>query len=80
MSTSFLVVQAQRDLAQARTNELRAVLDHQIAQVSFDTLQQAPSANSPGSSVGLANGTIVPLPPVTPRGIQRAVQGSALGF
>ena len=81
MSTSFLVVQAQRDLAQARTNELRATLDHQVAQVNFDTLQQAPSTGTPGGSVQLtAGGSIVALPPGSPRGIQKASGGSGLGF
>src|SRR5262249_53559404 len=35
MSTSFLVIQAQRDLAQARTNELSAVLAYDLALVDF---------------------------------------------
>jgi outer membrane protein TolC len=82
MSTSFLVVQAQRDLAQARTNELRSTLDHQVAQVNFDTLQQAPAMAAPGSSVQLTGGgAIANLPPTTPRGIQRATgTTSGLGF
>lgn len=42
MSTSFEVFQAQRDLAQARNNELRAVLDYNQSQVDFDTVQVAP--------------------------------------
>jgi outer membrane protein len=42
MSTSFEVFQAQRDLAQARSNELRAVLDYDISQVDFETVQIAP--------------------------------------
>jgi outer membrane protein TolC len=41
MSTSFLVIQAQRDLAVARDNELRAYLDYQLAAVAFDRVQQA---------------------------------------
>ncbi len=40
MSTSFLVIQAQRDLAIARDNELRAMLDHQLAAVAFEAVQQ----------------------------------------
>jgi outer membrane protein TolC len=42
MSTSFLVIQAQRDLAQARTNELAALLAYDLALVRFDAVQQAP--------------------------------------
>lgn len=41
MSTSFLVIQAQRDLAQAKTNELSAVLAYDLALVDFEALQQA---------------------------------------
>jgi HAE1 family hydrophobic/amphiphilic exporter-1 len=41
MSTSFLVIQAQRDLAQAKTNELAATLAYDLALVDFDALQQA---------------------------------------
>jgi outer membrane protein len=41
MSTSFLVIQAQRDLAQARTNELAALLAYDLALVRFDAVQQA---------------------------------------
>jgi HAE1 family hydrophobic/amphiphilic exporter-1 len=69
MSTSFLVVQAQRDLAQARTNELSAILDYQVAQVSFESLQQAPASSG---SVAVSGAAIVALPPPTPRGIQPA--------
>jgi outer membrane protein TolC len=45
MSTSFLVIQAQRDLAQAKTNELGSVLAYDLALVDFEALQAAgPSA------------------------------------
>jgi outer membrane protein len=40
MSTSFLVIQAQRDLAVARNNELQASLDYQLAAVRFETVQR----------------------------------------
>jgi outer membrane protein len=40
MSTSFLVIQAQRDLTQARTNELAATLAYALALVDFDAVQQ----------------------------------------
>jgi outer membrane protein TolC len=36
MSTSFLIVQAQRDLAQAAANELRALIDYNQAIVVFE--------------------------------------------
>lgn len=40
MSTSFLVIQAQRDLAVARDNEQRSFLDYQLAAVEFERVQQ----------------------------------------
>ncbi|MBI4266352.1 MAG: TolC family protein [Acidobacteria bacterium] len=41
-STSFFVFQAQRDLAQARNNELQAILDYNRSLVDFETVQEAP--------------------------------------
>ena len=41
MSTTFLVIQAQRDLAIARNNELTALLEYQLAAVTFEAVQQA---------------------------------------
>ena len=41
-STSFFVFQAQRDLAEARNTELRAILDYQRSLVDFETVQEAP--------------------------------------
>ena len=42
MSTSFFVFQAQRDLAIARNNELRATLDYLKALVDFEAVQEIP--------------------------------------
>lgn len=44
MSTNFQIFQAQRDLAAARTAELRAILDYNRALVDFETVQEAPLA------------------------------------
>jgi len=41
-STSFLVFQAQRDLAQARNNELQNVLDYYRSTVDLETVQEVP--------------------------------------
>ena len=41
-STSFLVFQAQRDLSNARNNELRAILDYYQSAVDFETVQEVP--------------------------------------
>ena len=49
-STSFFVFQAQRDLAQAQNNELRATLDYSKSLVDFETVQE--------SSLGGGSGTI----------------------
>jgi outer membrane protein len=43
LSTSFLVIQAQRDLAQAKNNELAAQLAYDLSLVEFEAIQQAPS-------------------------------------
>ena len=57
MSTSFLVVQAQRDLVQARNNELSALLDYVRARVDFETVQEAPlAAGTTGSSMTVTTG------------------------
>jgi len=41
-STNFLVFQAQRDLAEARNNELNAILNYNQALVDLETVQRAP--------------------------------------
>ena len=57
---SFFVFQAQRDLAQARTNELSAVLAYDLSLVDFESLQQAsPSSGSNGSG-GSGGSTAAP--------------------
>ena len=40
MSTSFLVIQAQRDLAIARNNELESSLEYQLSVVAFEASQK----------------------------------------
>ena len=51
ISTSFLVIQAQRDLAQARTNELASILAYDLSLVDFEALQQAgPTSQGAGSA------------------------------
>jgi outer membrane protein TolC len=51
MTSSFLVIQAQRDLAQARNNELSATIDYLKSVVDYETAQEAP-LNGGGSAVG----------------------------
>jgi HAE1 family hydrophobic/amphiphilic exporter-1 len=59
MSTSFLVIQAQRDLAQAKTNELGAILAYDLSLVDFEALQQAgpPGADSQSNGGNGSNGS-----------------------
>jgi len=54
-STNFVVFQVQRDLAVARNNELRAILDFNRSLVDLDTVQQVPLAAT-GSVTALAAG------------------------
>ncbi|HWW87675.1 MAG TPA: TolC family protein [Vicinamibacterales bacterium] len=51
MSTSFLVIQAQRDLAQSKSNELAAILAYDLALVDFDALQQAGPATTTAPAI-----------------------------
>lgn len=46
MSTNYQIVQFQRDLANARNTELRAVLDYQRALVEFERVQSVGGTNS----------------------------------
>ena len=54
MSTSFFVLQAQRELSQARANELRAITDYNRSLVDFETVQEAPLGGG-GSAAGAIN-------------------------
>lgn len=56
-STSFLVFQAQRDLSQARNNELRAILDYNQSVVDFETVQEVPLAGGGSSTTATATTT-----------------------
>ncbi|MEW6321346.1 MAG: TolC family protein [Acidobacteriota bacterium] len=54
MTTSFFVVQAQRDLNQARNNELQALIDYQKSIVDYETAQIAPVAGGGGGVTGVS--------------------------
>jgi hydrophobic/amphiphilic exporter-1 (mainly G- bacteria), HAE1 family len=58
MSTTFLVVQAQRDLAQARNNELQAALEYVKAVIEFETLQEAGPAGTSSASGSASTVTV----------------------
>jgi len=81
MSTSFLVIQAQRDLAQATTNELSAILAYDLALVDFEALQQAGPAgtllgNAPSDS---GDSTTMQAPASVPAPAAPAVGGLRIG-
>jgi outer membrane protein len=58
MATNYEVVQAQRDFADARNNELRAVLNYRKALVNFDMVQRV-GTRGVGAAVA-GGGTAVP--------------------
>ncbi len=51
MQTTFFVLQAQRDLAQAQNAELQAILDYTRSVVNYETVQQAPSYGGSGGGM-----------------------------
>jgi outer membrane protein TolC len=53
-STNFLVFQAQRDLAQARNDELNAILNYNRALVDLETVQVAPVVGSGTATLATA--------------------------
>ena len=57
-STSFFVFQAQRDLAQARNNELRATLDYNKSLVDFETVQESSLGGGGGGVTVVSGGPI----------------------
>jgi outer membrane protein TolC len=72
MSTSFLVIQAQRDFVQARTNQLAAILAYNLALVDFDSLQQAPPAGQ-SLQTTTAETPTVPAVQAAPPGAARSI-------
>ncbi len=56
MTTSFFVLQAQRDLNQARNNELQALIDYLKSVVNYETSQVAPLGTGAGVTVISGNG------------------------
>ena len=58
MSTNFFVTQAQRDLAQAEVNELRAIADYRKSVINFQRVQEA-GVSGTGAAVVLS-GSVEP--------------------
>ncbi len=58
MSTNYLVIQAQRDLATAQNNELQAILNYRNSLVELDRLQQTTLQNLNVTLVGTATTSV----------------------
>ena len=56
MTSSFLVIQAQRDLSLARNNELQATIDYLKSVVDYETAQQAPLGGGGGGLLQVQQG------------------------
>lgn len=57
LSTTFNVLQAQRDLAEARNNEQRAILDFEKSRVDFEAAQEASISGAGSGSLTLGGAT-----------------------
>jgi hypothetical protein len=67
MTTAFLVFQAQRDLNQARNNELQALVDYVKSTVDFEASQETPLQGIGGTST------------VTTGGVTTGITGTTTG-
>ena len=59
IETSFFVFQAQRDLAQARTSEVRAISDYNKSLVDFEAVQEVPLGGGGSGITAVAAGANV---------------------
>jgi outer membrane protein len=59
IETSFFVFQAQRDLAQARTSEVRAISDYNKSLVDFEAVQEVPLGGGGSGIAAVAAGASV---------------------
>jgi len=66
MSTNFNVIQAQRDLAVARNNELQAQLDYQQALITYETVQRVGGVSTTSPVTSTPTVTIPQGPTTTP--------------
>jgi len=80
LSTSFFVIQAQRDLAQAKANELGAILAYDLALVDFEALQEAGPAGQAAASSAPASQAAQPVAAGAPAPARPAGATSFLGF
>jgi outer membrane protein TolC len=81
LSTSFFVIQAQRDLAQAKANELSAILAYDLALVDFEALQEAGPAGQAAAPAAQPQTTTVAPPAAAAAATSRPATGTNfLGF
>jgi outer membrane protein len=80
LSTSFLVIQAQRDLAQAKANELGAVLAYDLALVDYEALQEAGPAGQPTSGASTTQQAPIATPVAAPAAVRPAGATGIPGF
>jgi outer membrane protein TolC len=78
-STSFFVFQAQRDLAEARNNELRALLDYNKSLVDFETVQES-AIGGGGGTITVAGSGVVPAGSAVRTTATQVGQGQVQGF
>ena len=81
LSTSFFVIQAQRDLSQAKANELAAILAYDLALVDFEALQEAgPAGQQSGGSSAPAQPQTATTTASTPAAAAATTVRPATGF
>jgi hypothetical protein len=76
MATNYEVVQAQRDFADARNNELRAILNYRKALVNFETVQ---SVGTRGVGAAISGGGTTTGAGATNGGTNGGTNGSTNG-
>ena len=80
MSTNFLVTQAQRDLADAESAELRAIAEYRISLVNFQRVQEAGLSSAGGAAVLSTGGGSQATQALQSSAASAAVQGQSGGF
>jgi len=81
LSTSFFVIQAQRDLAQAKANELGAILAYDLALVDFEALQEAgPAGQAAPAAAPAQQSPVVTAPAASAATAARPASTSLFGF
>jgi outer membrane protein TolC len=80
MSTNFLVTQAQRDLAQAEVNELRAISDYRKSVINFQRVQEAGLSGSGATALLTASSSSQASQALRSSAAAASTQGTTGGF